>query len=519
MVSLSQKVIRNTFYNTIGRFWGGLVTLCLSPYIIHRIGREQFGIWAIAAILTGYFGLFDFGIGLSFVKYISEFYAKKEYDKINEVVNTGFVFYSLLAALSILIVATCIKPILAFLKVPGTISEDASFVFFSSVIIFNLSNALGPFTSMQNGLQRMDISSKVSIAVSVISLAGIIFFLELGYGIRGLMYNTIIIFLISSAVNLVIAFKILPSLRFNPFLFSKTVVKSLFNYGYKLQISRFANLVSFQTDNVLISHFLGIGLVVYYQLGSYILTQIRQVVLLLISALVPAVSEMDAKKEKSALRELYQRGTRYLIFVNMPLTFFAIVNASVIMWFWMGHPDVASAMVIRILAIGYFMATVTGVASSIAAGVARTDIDMKFGILLAAMNLTLSILLIIKMGFFGVVIGTAVSLAAASIFYVKMFHRYLEISSVKVFFRLCYKPFIACLAPVVLTLFLNYKFSSIIVGGGRTAHFFILALEAIIFMLIYVSVILSTRYFDRYDLELVTSRVPFLKPLLSPYAD
>ena len=115
--SISQKIIRNTIFNTIGRFWVILVALFLTPYIIGHIGVDRFGIWAIVGVLTGYFGLLDFGIGTSFVKYISQFYAKEDYKKINQVVNTGFIFYSIFAASIITLGFFIINPLLNFFNI------------------------------------------------------------------------------------------------------------------------------------------------------------------------------------------------------------------------------------------------------------------------------------------------------------------------------------------------------------------------------------------------------------------
>ncbi|MDP3786627.1 MAG: MATE family efflux transporter, partial [Candidatus Omnitrophota bacterium] len=122
--SLSQKIVRNTIFNAVGRFWGILVALFLTPYIIHHIGIERFGILAIVGAITGYFGLFDFGIGTSFVKYIAEFYAKKEYKKINQVVNTGFIFYSVFAILIIILAFFIINPILTLFKIPAHLYDE-----------------------------------------------------------------------------------------------------------------------------------------------------------------------------------------------------------------------------------------------------------------------------------------------------------------------------------------------------------------------------------------------------------
>ncbi len=91
--TLSQKIIKNTIFGGTGRLWAILISLLLTPYIVSKLGIGRFGIWAIVSILIGYFGLVDFGVGTSYVKYIAEYHTKKDYQTINKIVNTGFVFY------------------------------------------------------------------------------------------------------------------------------------------------------------------------------------------------------------------------------------------------------------------------------------------------------------------------------------------------------------------------------------------------------------------------------------------
>jgi O-antigen/teichoic acid export membrane protein len=470
-------------------------------------------------VITGYFGLFDFGVGTSFEKYISEYYTKKDYKCLNQVVNTGFVFYSLIGASTSILGFFLIKPIIRFLNIPNSLYAEALFVFILGIIIFAVTNALSIFGAIQGGLQRMDISNKITIAITVPNIAGIIFFLESGYGLPGLMLNNAIVVVITSIANILFAFKILPELKFNPLMFTKKMFKSLFAYGYKLQISRFANLVSFQTDKLLITHFLGLGMVVYYQLGSSVLLRSRQILLLMVSALVPAVSEIEARNEKKFLKELYLRGSKYLIFITIPVLFFITTNASLIILVWMGAGYERSALVIQILAIGYFAATVTGVASSIAAGVGRTDIDMKFGILLAALNLSLSIFLIIKFGFIGVVLGTTVSLIVASFIFIKLFHNYLSSIPLSSFFQLFYKPLIACIMPVLIMIFLNQSLQNISLSYGRLVNLSILGINGVLFALSYIGFIILSKYFDEYDIEIFKTKIPFFKYILQSYAN
>lgn len=515
--SISRKIVRNTFYNTGGRVWSVLTGLILTPYIISRLGVERYGILALLGGVTGYFGLFDFGISTSFVKYIAEFHARKEYEKINEVVNTGAAFYSVFGIFIFVVAFVFMEPVLSLLRMPLELHKEAAFVFIAGVGMFSVSSALGAFASVLGGLQRMDVSNLISVVVSVPNIAGTIFVLEKGYGLPGLMVNSLVTVLLSNAANIGAAFRMLPELKFNLFLFSGDLFKKLFSFGYKLQVSRFANLVSFQTDKFLITGFLNIGLVTYYQLGSSIIQQARQIPLLLISALVPAVSELEAREGKKALVKVYLHGSKYLISLSTPLLVFVMLNASIIMLAWMGQGYERAASVIRFLGIGYYMATVTGVASSIAVGVARTELDMKFGVLMAALNLLFNIVLIMKYGFIGVLIGTSAALAISALYYVKLFHAYLDVP-VATFTSLFSKPAIACVAPGLLICALNYFLYSALIGSGRFLTLCVVGFDFLLFMIIYGLTILKIGYFDEYDREIMNDKIPLARYVFTHYA-
>jgi len=505
--NLSNKIIRNTIFNIFGRFWIILVTLFLTPYIIRHIGLERFGIWALVGVLTGYFGLLDFGFGQSFIKYISEFYTKKDYKKINQIINSGFIFYFVFAIIIIALAFFAVKPIINLLKIPTYLHNESLFVFLLGIIIFGVSSIMSPFTAIQGGLQRMDITNKVTISLSIPMIAGTVFFLERGYGLPGLMINNAIILLLTSIINFAIAFRILPQLRLNPFLLNWEMIKQLFRYGLKLQIIQFEGIFTFQTDKLLISYFLNIGLVSFYQLGSMIINKTRSLPLLLISAIVPAASELDARQDKKRIYDLYFRGTKYLAVVGMPLLVLVSLTASLVMLVWMGQGFEKSVLVIQILAPCYLINFLTGMGTSIALGIGKPEFHMKAAIFQFILNLILSIILIIKIGFMGVVIATLIALSLSSMWFVIMFHRHMQYPLLEFVQMIVVKPIIACLPPALIIGVTNYLISF---SSNRLSNFSILILEIAIFIALYILVILKIRYLDDYDLRVFKKNFYFL---------
>ncbi|MDD5775341.1 MAG: MATE family efflux transporter, partial [Candidatus Omnitrophica bacterium] len=118
---IGDKVVRNTAYNIIGRMWFFIVGFFLTPYIVGRLGVERYAVWALVGVVTNYFGLLDFGVGSSFVKYVSEFHTIKEYSGINKLVNTGFAFYVMLGAGIVALAALFVDPLMSFLKIPAVL--------------------------------------------------------------------------------------------------------------------------------------------------------------------------------------------------------------------------------------------------------------------------------------------------------------------------------------------------------------------------------------------------------------
>ena len=164
------------------------------------------------------------------------------------------------------------------------------------------------------------------------------------------------------------------------------------------------------------------------------------------------------------------------------------------------------------MAAGYFAATVTGVASSISAGAARTGLDMKFGLLMAALNLFLSVYLVIKIGFIGVVLGTAVSLTVASVFYIRIFSRYFGYS-VGDFARLLRIPLCACVAPFLGVLAFNHLYGEVIMRSGRMVKLGAAGAAGIFFMSVYAVCVILSGYLDEYEKGIVRDKVPFLRRL------
>src|SRR5262249_41191743 len=207
-------------------------------------------------------------------------------------------------------------------------------------------------------------------------------------------------------------------------------------YGAKMQVSRFGGLICFQVDKLIISRFLGIASVSFYEISSRLTSFMRAVPLVLISALIPATSELGARNDRAKIRQTYYIASKYVCLLTVAVVAYLMLEARSIVNFWIGRPGFdTSVVLIQILAIGYGVNVMGGAASQTGAGIGRPEFDMKSTVLLGVLNPILSLVLVHRFGAAGAAAGASIALVVAAVYLLIIFHRYYLENSVWTLFR------------------------------------------------------------------------------------
>ena len=434
----SKKLVTNTFFNMLGRSWSFLLTLLLTPYILRHLNVGEFGVWVLLSVFTSSFNLLDLGLGSSFVKYISAYYTYEDYGRINEVLFSGLAFYGLFGGLLISAGLAIESSLFGWFHI-----TDAHEVFSLVLISCAIQNIAVMFLSVFKGIQRMDRSNSIEIKMSIVNAVGTVVFLEGGLGIYGLAVNSVVCAVLATLVTWVNVRRTVPKIRLGLH-FNRQLLKEMFSYGAKIQVSRLGNLICFQVDKLIISRYLGIASVSFYEVGSRLTSFMRAVPLVMLSALIPATSELGARNDKEKIRQTYYLASKYVCMVTVAMVAFVILEARSLVNFWIGNGFESSVILIQILAIGYGVNVMGGAASQTGAGIGRPEFDMKSTVLLATLNPILSLLLVRQFGAAGAAAGTSIALVSAAVYLLVIFHRqYLENSVWTIFRDVQLRPMIA----------------------------------------------------------------------------
>ena len=125
-----------------------LVGIFLSPYILHRLGDEAFGLWVLIFSITGYYGLFDLGIRSSIVRYVAKYSATNDYEELTRLINTAMASYGSVGMLALLVTFTGAFYVASIFKVPTNFLTTARLLFLVVGTAVSLGFPLGVFGGM-----------------------------------------------------------------------------------------------------------------------------------------------------------------------------------------------------------------------------------------------------------------------------------------------------------------------------------------------------------------------------------
>jgi O-antigen/teichoic acid export membrane protein len=481
-------IARNTTFNALGRFFEGIIGLVLTPYILTHLDLEVWGLWSLVAVFTGYAALLDFGVASGFVKYLAQHTAKEDKSAFSAVVSTGFFFYAAFgvvvvavgwAAIDIILdgVVPLFRPIAAE---DEALMAEMRFLFRGALVLFAVNNCLAPFAAVPTGMQRMGISNVCGAGATVMKVVATVSFLEAGFGVRGLLYANATVLVVLAVATVAIAFVLQPGLRVGPKHVRRETFRDLFGFGWKTQVAKLSNLINFQTDRVVVAWYGGLGAAGVYRLGEELALKIRQMPALLVSALIPAVSDLQARDREAQLQELYLRSTKYLAVVSAPMALFLLGAAGMAMRAWLGEREGldTAAWVLRILVVGHLVNLIPGGGMSVALGMGRPGMAMKAGLISMGSNLVLTISLVLAVGFYGVPMATTLALFISTAWFFAAMRAVLDVPLRRLAREALLWPILACLPGLLATLAIEAwaqgytgRLPNLLAGGGAGACF------------------------------------------------
>lgn len=534
-MTVQRTIARNTIFNSLGRIFEGVLGLVLTWYIVDlRLGPAAWGLWSLVAVFTSYAALLDFGVASGFTKYIAEHHARGERQRLSAVVSTGVFFYAALGVVLVPIGWFVIDALMDSVIAPYALDRnpdagehlaDLHFLLQGGLVLFAVNNCFAPLAAVPTGLQRMGLTNILGLVATLAKIVLTVYFIESGHGVRGLLYTNGLVLAGFGIASGALAFWLLPGLRISPLQVSRKAFDALFAFGWRTQVAKLSNLINFQTDRIVVAAVFsgGLGLVGVYALGEQMAGRMRQLPALLVSALTPAASDLDARGEHERLQRLYLLSTKYMAAAAIPLAIYFCLMAEPIMRAWLsGAPrlDIA-AWVMRILCVGYLVNLLPGPGVSLALGKGHAGETMIAGLISMFANVVFTVLLYGFIGFYGIPIATSLGMAISTWWFFGRMRDLLGIGMGELIRRAFFWPTMACVPGGILAGALALWAIDL---PGHLLNLGVVVVGAAVFFPAYGLCLRITPFLDAFDIDflehtLKLGRIPGFQLLTRRYRD
>lgn len=450
-MNVKLTALRNIGSNWFGATVAVVVGFFISPFILHHLGDAAFGLWILIFSLTGYYGIFDFGIRSSVIKYVAEFKATGDRERLVRVLNISLFIYSGLALLLLAVSAVCAMLVNHIFHLAPDFLQTARWLVLIVGSGVAVAFPLSVFAGAMEGLQKFQYLNMTQAAANVLRALLIVLALENGLGLLTVALITVAMPVLSYVVY---GWHVRSSLGvlFGRQFLDRATLRQMFHYSSFTFLSQLARRLRFQSDAIVIGAMMSASAITYFSIGSKLVSYSTVVVSGMSPIFTPLSSQFDAAGDRGRLRKLFVQGNRACAFAVFPIAAVLLILGKPLIDVWVGARYESSYVVLVILLIPSVLQDIQTSSRQVLYGMARHKALAIVNMIEGVVNLVLSIILIHYWGIVGDAIGTAGPLLLNSTLFLPLYLcRLLEVR-VRDFLKDAYLMPLALTVPLAIVL-------------------------------------------------------------------
>ena len=374
---------KNSFFakyaliNLLGQGFVVISGIICMPILISTMGTELFGVLILAWAVTGYFSIFDLGIGRAMTKLISEKLGRSDLDDIPSLVWTGM-FFMLLVGLLGTSLLYLFSPYLVkdALSIPIKLQSDTIKAFFLLAFCIPIVVTSSSLRGILEAYQRFDLMNYIRIPMGILTFLSPLIVLQFSKNIVFIVASLVVIRLIEWFVNLLFCLNIIPELR-KKITIKKILLKQLVSFGGWITISNIAGPLISYMDRFLIGSLVSLTAVTYYTVPFDLNIRVMIIPGAIVGVLFSAFSA-TYQNDREVSAKMFFSGLKYTFISVFPIILLITVFASEGLELWLGKEfAIESTIVLQLLAFGSIISCLAYIPIALIQAAGRPDITGK----------------------------------------------------------------------------------------------------------------------------------------------
>lgn len=409
----AEKSFKNSVFGIISQIVSLLLRFGVQTAIIRLLGAEYLGVNGLFANVLQMLSLAELGVGSAITYNLYKPLAEGDQIRIKGLMHFYKKAYQIIGLL-IAIVGVCLIPFLDKLVNGSSGVSNLTLIyclFLSNTVasyFFTYKRAIliadqRAYMDTNNVMVKNLLQTICQIAILYITKN---YYIYLSIQVIATIISNICI---SKKTN-----KLYPYIVNNQEQLGRQEIRKIFKDVYALMAHKVGTVIVFATDNILISMFVGVASVGYY--SNYVLMKnaIDQIIAQLFNAITASVGNLNALEKKERVFETYQS----ILFFNFwiygfaAIGFFTCINPFIELW--AGSSYLLTMDIVLLITINFYLTGIRKTTQIFKDTVGLFWNDRYKPYVESAINLIASIVLLNKLGFIGVLIGTLISTLTTS---------------------------------------------------------------------------------------------------------
>lgn len=408
------RLLRDGILNSGALIVSGAMGIVLVPIMLHGLGAKSYGLWVYALSSAALAGLVDPGLGWSLTHEVAraELPPDNEHDETvaddaAQLISSIAIAYLIIGCIGALLIY-----LLGFVLVPGLNLSPANrttaeAVFWFVCVSFLGNTMLGFSTSVLHGVRRFGIASAITITDNLLTVGGMIVLIVGGSSLISVATWYGLISLSTGLITIGLVARLEPRYRIRPLRFSLRSIWPQMKFGIKSQLAGGMGRAGWDFMPLLVGMFAGPAPVAIYDVGQKFPRFLRGVGALLCQPIFPSASSYTEETRSKAGRVIVEAGLRNVVLILGSLFLGIGILAPALLNLWLGKVSVEAVWVLRLTLLAAWLDCVAAAPFEFQWGLGTLDEILVVLGTAAVVNLTLSSLLIVRLGVAGAALGTA----------------------------------------------------------------------------------------------------------------
>lgn len=333
-----------------------LSMLVAAPFLVHKLGLSQYGIWMLVTTILGSVGVLSTGFGDATVKYVSAYRGQNNPAGVERTIRATLTINALLGTLFGLLVWSG-----APYAVDRIFKIEPAFLIASlqairiSALILAIRSVESVFVSTLRAFERYGPAVKLNVFLRAIVVASAVLLAAVGRGVVAIMIATLFWSALIVILQAIAARRVVGPVNPLP-TFERAALTEVFSFGCFSWLQALAGIVFNYADRFLLAALLGTAPLAIYVLCVQATQPIHGLVAAAFNFVFPHISSRYEAGEIHGPRRVYRLALLSSLGLSLALAAPLVLFGKPLLTLWMGAAFAGQAHVtLAVLAVAYMI--------------------------------------------------------------------------------------------------------------------------------------------------------------------